>query len=166
MKITFSTTLALLAALSLVSCSASQPRTSIPTTVERSQPSKETKSSSEETSSESETGFKEVKLCATEDGCTEELATVETTMPVFYLIGNMGTLSEGSLLKGTLIYREGPVGQDIEIASTDLEKKPFLNVFTFTFSAPEEGWPPGKYEVTISSNAEGIEPVSKFFTVE
>lgn len=174
-KLAFAASLVLLGALGLASCSVSQPIASTPTSAEpaqvteRSQPAEspeKSQTAAEKPQEEPEKGFKQVKLCQTEDGCDQDIEVVQSQTPVLYMTGYMGTLPEGSMMKGTLIYREGPVGQDIEVVSADLEKKPFQNSFTFTFNSPTEGWPAGRYEVVISTDAEGVEPVSRFFVVE
>jgi hypothetical protein len=126
----------------------------------------ETEPATEPAATSDAPGLKEVKLCDNEDGCDQELTTVSTDLPEMYVLGNMGSLPEGSMVTGKMIYLEGPVGENIEVVSTEVEKKPLLNVFTFTFSAPNDGWPQGKYEVILSSDAAAVEPVSKFFVVE
>lgn len=110
--------------------------------------------------------FKDVKMCTqlSDDACSSDNPVFATSDPVIYVSCNVANAPSDTKVNFAWYYTTGE-RIEIDVAAVTLEDGGNLPVYS-SLSAPDEGWPPGDYEVIVSIEGFEDKAVTKTFKVE
>jgi len=93
----------------------------------------------------------------------KEAKVFSTDAPEINVSANLNNAPDNTKVKISWRYLERG-GQDID--SVEVTAKDGQNLVSSTLSSPNNGWPTGKYEVTLKIETDNAKPVTKTFEVK
>jgi len=108
-----------------------------------------------------------VKTCETlnsQGTCQDDLSTFQNKRQKLFVSANLERVPRNSLVKVEWKYFSG--SQEVPLTTDTVEVKEPNNFVTSSFSSPTQGFPAGKYTVTLTlPKAEDSNPYVKEFTM-
>lgn len=107
----------------------------------------------------------DVKMCdnITDYQCEADNPVFSPSTPVIFITCILRNAPDGTIINFAWYYVEE--GQKILIDEVSLESEGSTTPMYSNFTAPDNGWPTGNYEVVLSLNTDNSEPITKTFTV-